>query len=92
MSTVVDQEMPPEFGKAMLKKIINCHDLIESVDANDQKRLCDVLISCAMTDMQVIRYIPNLDQIGVNLVIDKERETELGEKIQKICAKWQKQK
>ena len=75
-----------------MKKILGCKQLTDSMAAGDKQRVLATLIECAMTDIQLVRFIPGMEKVGLAPVIDEKQETEFREKLRKVCTTWQKQK
>ncbi len=69
----------------LMKKLLGCKQLSDSVKTEDKQRVLDALIECAMTDIQLMRRAPGMDRVGLVPVMSDEEEAEFRKNLQRIC-------
>ena len=91
MVAMVGTDMPLEAESVFIKKILAYKELLNSVKTENPEIILNTLIDCAMTDIQLMRVIPNLDQSGLIKIMGREEEMAFKKRLQTIHASWPKQ-
>ena len=79
------ESIPPEAGAPIMKKILSYGQLVEAAETEDREHLLHLLVECAMTDIQMIRTIPNIEELCPTPIMGSEQEPEFRKKLRKAC-------
>lgn len=69
-------DMPQEFAMVFLQKIMTNNKLIAAVKAQDRNTALSLVVESAMTDLQMMQKIPNMDQTGLVRAMDDAAQAE----------------
>ena len=79
--------IPVELLTPIVKKAINCKELVEAVDEDNEELTRDKLAECIMTDIELMRLLLGEDCSILGAIPTGEDDDEFRKKVKAVAAK-----